>query len=386
MRNIKLILGVFLVVTIVVLLVINVLSINREIAEATQISHELTQAVEKTNAEIQKNRTISGQLGVQAQKLAGDSEKTLRLLLAIQAMRLFPSHEVMAILQNETQPAPTPRMVVGSLAMSADHKYMVVANYDSNARASEVATGKNLGMMLHDGWVNSLAFSPDDLSIISGSEDKTARVWDTVTGKEISRMVHTAPVKAVALDPNTGKYVASGDDAALVILWQAATGQEVFRMKHDTAVTALAFSPNGKYLASGSTDKTIRLWDVATGEEILRMKHEGAVNAVVFGPNGDYLASGSADKTARVWDVLTGQEIARMEHPAPVVSVAFSADGKSVISGGIAAARTWQWQPDDLIASACSHIPRNLTRAEWQQYMGEALAYQAVCPNLPLAP
>jgi len=29
-------------------------------------------------------------------------------------------------------------------------------------------------------------------------------------------------------------------------------------------------------------------------------------------------------------------------------------------------------------------FPRNLTRAEWKQYIGDALPYQAVCPNLSI--
>jgi hypothetical protein len=29
-------------------------------------------------------------------------------------------------------------------------------------------------------------------------------------------------------------------------------------------------------------------------------------------------------------------------------------------------------------------MPRNLTRAEWKQYIGDAMEYQAVCENLPI--
>ena len=49
--------------------------------------------------------------------------------------------------------------------------------------------------------------------------------------------------------------------------------------------------------------------------------------------------------------------------------------------------RVWIWQPDDLIAQMLVCISyRNLTRAEWKQYIGDALPYQAVCPNLPIEP
>jgi hypothetical protein len=72
------------------------------------------------------------------------------------------------------------------------------------------------------------------------------------------------------------------------------------------------------------------------------------------------------------------------------MSVAFSPDGKYVLSGGVGhTARVWMWQADDLIARACAVMPRNLTRAEWKEYIGDALAYptkqeDAICPNLPI--
>jgi hypothetical protein len=46
----------------------------------------------------------------------------------------------------------------------------------------------------------------------------------------------------------------------------------------------------------------------------------------------------------------------------------------------------WLWHTDDLIDYACSHLPRNLTRAEWKQYIGDSLPYEAVCHNLPIEP
>jgi len=75
-----------------------------------------------------------------------------------------------------------------------------------------------------------------------------------------------------------------------------------------------------------------------------------------------------------------------MMHDGYVNSVAFSPDGKYMVTSGGAVIRVWIWRPDDLIAEACSCATRNLTRAEWNQYIGDALPYQAVCPNLPIEP
>jgi len=46
-------------------------------------------------------------------------------------------------------------------------------------------------------------------------------------------------------------------------------------------------------------------------------------------------------------------------------------------------ARVWLWRPEDLIAEACARLPRNLTREEWQQYIGDE-PYRPTCPNLPV--
>jgi hypothetical protein len=72
-----------------------------------------------------------------------------------------------------------------------------------------------------------------------------------------------------------------------------------------------------------------------------------------------------------------------MIHDKFVSYVAFLSDGKYIVSGnGLDTERVWIYRPEDLIIDVCSRIPRNLTRDEWQQYIGDALPYQAVCPNL----
>ncbi len=76
-----------------------------------------------------------------------------------------------------------------------------------------------------------------------------------------------------------------------------------------------------------------------------------------------------------------------MRHERTVWAVAFGLDGKLVASGSLdRTVRVWRWQPRDLIATATTFLPRNLTRAEWKPYIGDALPYQAVCPGLPVEP
>ena len=297
---------------------------------------------------------------------------------------------------------------VTSVAFSPDSKYVVSGGYDlldpnqyrtqGSARVWVATTGQEIFRIKYDYGVTSVAFSPDGKFVASGGCDQlqpdrtclqgSARVWEVATGKEIARMTHAYGVGCVDFSPD-GKYIASSDGygGKTVRVWEATTGREIARMTHDSYISSVAFSPDGKYVVSGSGDGTARVWVATTGQEIARMTHDDYVTSVAFSPDGKYVVSGSYDNTARVWEAATGKEIARMTHDGTVNSVAFSPDGKYVVSvSADHTVRVWIYRPEDLIAEACSRVTRNLTRAEWTQYIGDALPYQAVCLGLPVEP
>jgi WD40 repeat protein len=139
---------------------------------------------------------------------------------------------------------------------------------------------------------------------------------------------------------------ASGGD---VRLWDAASGAAVGRPLegHDKGVTSTAFSPDGRYIVSGSIDGTLRLWDTATGGSIgvPLTGHQKGVTSVAFTPDGLRIVSGSDDGTVRVW-------------PAP---------------------NAW---PEML----CAKLTRNMTRAEWREWISPEIDYVVQCPALPVPP
>lgn len=317
---------------------------------------------------------------------------------------------------------------VQSVVFSPDRKYVASGSLDATARVWNVDTGLEIARMTHTKHVNSVAFSPNGKSVLSGSTDGTARIWNATTGKEIIRITHgneidlvafsadgkyflstgfddvrvwdsatgqqiaqmksDQPIASVAFSPD-GKYIVTGSSGNIMRVWNLVTGQDVLQMAHDANenVGVIAFSPDGKYIISGSSDKTARVWDAATGHEIARMLHDDSVLFVAFSSDSKYAVSGSSDKVVRVWDAKTGQEFVNVTYDTFVRAVAFSKDGKYIVSatadGPIVASL---YRPEDLIAEACSRVTRNLTRAEWQQYTGDMLPYQAICSNLPTGP
>jgi WD40 repeat protein len=323
------------------------------------------------------------------------------------------------------------------IAFSVDSKYVV-----SGGIVWEAMTGKVISRSTDP--VSSLALSPDGKYVISGRLGDSdymydaARVWELMTGKEIARVTFRefGDSVPVAFGPD-GKFVVSGgcDKTEIHLgvvcvrgttrVWEALTGKEIARMTSGGNIASVAFSPEcvsppgasaercGKVVASAGCDKTdsgsdcilgsARVWEAQTGQEIARMTYDGMVNSIAFSPDGKYVISGGCDKeelnhtctegSARVWESTTGKEIARTTYDGFVNSVAFSPDGKYVVSAGCekpglyndclqGSARVWLWQPADLIAGACAYLPRNLTLAEWNQYLPNQ-AYQKTCEQLP---
>jgi WD40 repeat protein len=156
---------------------------------------------------------------------------------------------------------------------------------------------------------------------------------------------------------------------------------------HTDTVWALAFSPDGKLLASGSTDRTIRVTDLSVGAESARTlaRHESWVYALAFDPSGAILASGSRDDTVLLWDVASGEPLgaALVANTGDVFSLAFSPDGETLGAGGNGPETLVLWDVGlaSWQARACRIANRNLTQAEWEQFVGLDVAYRCTCPE-----
>jgi WD40 repeat protein len=286
----------------------------------------------------------------------------------------------------------TPDGGLDSFVISPDGKYVVT---HMNAYSGippvvwDVPTGKEVTRLGEKG-VFSIAFSPDGKYVSTGND-----VWEAATGEVVGHIDDESFFQfSTAFSPD-GKYVALGSWVGvgestggenIARVWEVATGIEVARMTYDFGVETVAFSPDGKYVVSGGGE-TARVWVAATGAEVSRMTHDGSVSSVAFSPDGKYVLSRGSDGTALLGEADTGMEVARITSASGVISAAFSPDGKYMLFVSVYGdAHVMLWQADDLIINACESMSRNLTRAEWAQYIGDVLPYQAVCEKLPIEP
>jgi WD40 repeat protein len=265
-----------------------------------------------------------------------------------------------------------------SVAFSPDGGVLATASEDHTARLWS-RQGQELVCLKHEDSVLTVVFSPDGQMLATASADQTIRFWDH-QGRELYRLNYKAKVNAVAFSPDD-EVLATGSEDHTARFWDRQFW-ELARIYHNSGVSSVAFSPDGQILATASADHTACLWD-RQGLELARLNHEGKVNDIAFSPDGQFLVTASEDKTARLWD-QQGRELARLNHEDAVRSVAFSRDGQLLATAsGDKTARLWLWRPEDLIAEVCRWLPRNLTKEEWPQYLGDE-PYRPTCPELPI--
>jgi WD40 repeat protein len=288
---------------------------------------------------------------------------------------------------------------VSSVAFSPDGKTLASGSGDNTIILWNISTMLNPGLTRqtlgqpltgYSDSVQSVAFSPDGKTLASGSWDNTIILWDVRTGQALGQPLtgHTGPVYSVTFSPD-GKTLASGSGDKTVLLWDVGTRQTLGQplTGHTGAVDSVTFSPDGQTLASGSGDGRIILWDVAMRQTFGQplSGHTGGVNSVAFSPDGKTLASGSGDKTIILWDFATRQALGQplTGHTGWVDSVAFSPDGKTLASGSWDnTIILWDIDVESWEARACNIVRRNLTQAEWEQYLGHE-PYHKTCEQWP---
>jgi WD40 repeat protein len=282
---------------------------------------------------------------------------------------------------------------VTGVASSPDGETLASASADQTVILWDVQTRKSRGEPLrgHKEAVLGVAFSPDGETLASASVDRTAILWDVKAGKPRGEPLrgHKAPVYGVAFSPD-GETLASASADQTVILWDIRAGKprgEPLRA-NKAPVFGVAFSPDGEMLASSSGDGTVILWDVKArkprGEPLCG--HKEAVLGVAFSPDGEMLASASMDRTVILWDVKAGKprEEPLRGHTEPVTAVAFSPSGATLASASYdTSVRLWDVKLLSSESRAAHMAGRNISLAEWNQYIGPDTPYHRTSPEYP---
>jgi len=148
-------------------------------------------------------------------------------------------------------------------------------------------------------------------------------------------------------------------------------------------VDSLAYAPRGDELAVGLNDGRLLVIDSSrpTAQATPLVSNHGGVWSLAFDPSGSTLAAGGQDGTVSLWDLTTLTEVgpALSSQSGDVSALAFVDQGHEIVAGAAdGTVVTYDIGPRHLQLVACAIAHRNLTRAEWTQYMAN-YPYHATC-------
>ncbi|KAL5121918.1 pre-rRNA processing protein [Pleosporales sp. CAS-2024a] len=124
---------------------------------------------------------------------------------------------------------------------------------------------------------------------------------------------HTGEIISIAVS-DSGKYLATGDKHARLIIWDAETlrPRHVFT-RHRDAVTSLSFRRGTEQLFSGGADRAVIVWSAPENAYIETLVgHQDAVIGIAGGleVNQETCVSvGARDRSARLWRVVEENQL-----------------------------------------------------------------------------
>jgi len=272
---------------------------------------------------------------------------------------------------------------VNALAFSRDGN-IVAAVGSRNAVLWNVRTRKTVKIApVGDHGANGVAFSPDGHTLAIGRADGIDALYDLRTGKEVAELTGAGSVSDVDFSPD-GKLLASASLTGTLTLWNVARRSAFRELQGAVAAYAVRFSPDGDLVAVGDSSGAVVTWDPVTGTRVGQplVGHNGAVYSIGFDRSGGTLVTSADDGKLRLWDVATRKVIgAPLPGSTTGGSAHFFPDGKHVLGVGVFGSGVgivWNVDPAAWKAKACGVARRNLTRAEWTDFLG-GRSYRNVC-------
>ena len=190
--------------------------------------------------------------------------------------------------------------------------------------------------------VTSLQIDPEQGNIYAGTMEGILESWDEAS--YFGYKVGSFPIICLDISPD-GKLLAVGRERGDVVLWSIENNRlERVIQGHQSAVTDLEFSPDSQFLLTTSRDKTARIWELSDSRKlpIVMDDHEDWVLTGCFDPSGEYVITGSKDQLIRKWPT----------------------------------------KPQMLAERICLFLERNLSKEEWEEFVGTDIPYQKTCVGI----
>ncbi len=240
--------------------------------------------------------------------------------------------------------------------------------------------------------INDIRFTADGAGFYArDNSGRSIKYSDMNTAKEV--IASEVKINSLSLNDDGTRLAGAGEDGNLYV-WDIKNGYEETKVKvSNNALSAVTFDPSGQRLVVGDIAGLMKIVDngIITRE---LSGHTGTIERIRFNHAGNFMASASKDFKIRLWNYrnLKEQPMVLSDHDW-VWDVAFSPDDEQLIVGINSVKENigsidypihvWPTKVETMSGILCTLSPRNMTKDEWDIFVGEDLEYERTCADLP---
>lgn len=279
------------------------------------------------------------------------------------------------------------------LAFSAGDSYIAAGTFSGEIVVWNISQKDSDPILLkgHSSIINSLSFSKNGNILVSGSSDGTIREWNLDDLNGGGKIIYNSQSKIyeVLFNPD-GFGLAVGMENGKIYYfrnYQNPVNPVEYSMENKP-VMALAFNSDGNILAAGNSHGGLKLWLMGKPGSlpIEFIGHLSWISKIIFIPKSKSFASASFDGTIRIWDYESNQQqpIVIRDHDGWIYGLTVTPGGEYLVSSGSdKTIRYFETVSSQIAQRVCKSVSRNMTKTEWNEYVGSDIEFEKTCPNLP---
>jgi WD40 repeat protein len=276
------------------------------------------------------------------------------------------------------------------VALSTDDRYLLNAGDSSFVQLFDLQKEKakpvlvRLGAQVHDAEV-----MPNGEGFLVSTANA---VW-SVSGTGATRKIISSPVAIKSLHVNkTGTMAVGGTwSGKLFLINITKSTVETLYEEPNSRITSVKFHPSDSLIAFGTEDLTSKrglvkffgLESRSLGRQFTG--HKAAVYDIEFSPDGELLASAGSDKRLQMWVIRNPEDLPVVmdNNDGFIWDIAFAKGSDYLITTTYESEiRIWPTDPAILQNEICSKLDKNMTRYEWETYVGKDIKQEITCVGL----
>jgi len=247
-------------------------------------------------------------------------------------------------------------------------------------------------ILAHKAAVNCLNYDLTTDQFSSAGADGKLLLWKSEKNTRVAVRIDSVniAIRSMAYDPVTKYYIAGCSSGLIKVIHQTDAAKNRFLDYSGPAVVSLAFQKGGKSFAAGDENGRLRIWENPASPVIVHEfigLHASGILSLNFSRDGKFITSAGFDRVIRTTTLSgTNQEkYAISKHDSWIYGVLFSPDGSQIIScSADKTIRIFTAGCALLSDIAAKMIRKNLSREEWNQYIGTDIPYQKTIQRLAL--